>query len=519
MEAIKALLKQVTSYWAGKDKRFKRNAIIIASSVLAVVIILSIILNHVPYATLYTGLNAEDAAAVMQALDEQKESYKVQGDAILVPARDVDKLRMSLSTHVSADFNLEILKQGQGLGTTESQMEDYRKLQLEHDIARAIRTVEGVREARVFLTIPRESQYVLTSSNRDSTASLLLSLESDVELKPLQVRAIALFVQKAVPGLSLDNISIMDSAMQYLEIVEDPEDEPEKSVDQYSMQADVEARLRRQVMALLVPVFGMGRVEAQVNVVLNFDEKVTDSTKFEPVVNDRDGVITSYSKLREQIENGVEPGAEPGVDPNTGIDTYPVVEGTNGNYEKTEEKVNLEVNKINEHLHKQKGWIEKLTVAVVVDNTGMKADLTENVKSLVKNAVGADMENVSVEYMPMRGAQDITEALGAGKGAAAGLSPWLVAAVAGITVLAAVLLSYLYVKSRRKAESAAMQAAALAAQTEAQAEQEEEQQEQGLPDIGIVKDSSAKEQIGKLIELNPELVANLLRSWLADEQE
>jgi flagellar M-ring protein FliF len=311
----------------------------------------------------------------------------------------------------------------------------------------------------------------------------------------------------------------MDSTMQYLQIEEEPKEDPaEQTVDRYAMQSEVQAKLRRQVMALLVPVFGPGRVEAQVNVVLNFDDKTTDSKTFLPVVGDTKGIEVSAEKLREQVVNSREPGAEPGVDPNTGIDTYPAVASNEGTYEKIHEKVNYEVSSIYQHIVEAKGKIEKLSVAVVIDSTGMRADFTENVKNLVMNAVGASMENVSVQYMPMQGAQSFAEALEADKAKAGSLSPWLIAAVAGLVVLALALLSYLYVKSRRKAEEAAMQAAALAVQAEEEAAPVEEEEDE-FPDISIVKDSSAKEQIGKLIELNPELVANLLRSWLADEQE
>jgi flagellar M-ring protein FliF len=518
MEAIKALLKQVTSYWAGKDKRFKRNAIVIASSVLVFVIILTIILNQVPYATLYSGLSGEDASAVMQALDDQKEPYKVKEDAILVPAKDVDKLRMSLSAQVKGGFSLDILKQGQGLGFTESQMEDYRKAQLEENLRKSIMTVKGVKDAFVLLTIPDESQFVLSSSNRDSTASLLLSLDSGVELTPNQVKMIKLFVQNAVPGLTQENISIMDTSMQYLDGGSEAETEFGETGDQFALQSEVEAKLRRQVMALLIPIFGMGRVEAQVNVVLNYDDKTSDSKTFTPVVGDSKGIEVSADRLREQIENGADTAAEPGVDANTGTDTYPVVTGSNGTYEKTEEKVNLEVNSVYQHVQEAKGKIEGLSVSVVIDSTTYKDNLTENVRNLVKNAVGADVGNISVEYMPMQAAQDVAKALNGGTGPA-GMSLGLIAAIGAAAVLVAVFLAYLYAKSRRNAEAAAVQAAVLATQTEAQTEAESPAEGGALPDIGIVKDSSAKEQIGKLIELNPELVANLLRSWLADEQE
>jgi flagellar M-ring protein FliF len=523
MEAIKALLKQITTFWAGKEKRFKRNVIVVAVSVLAAVIVLSVILNQVPYSLLYSGLNAEDASSVMKALDAQNEPFKVSGDAILVPTKDVDKLRMSLSAQVSNTFNIDILKQGQGLGTTESQMNDLRKAQLEYNIQQAIMTVEGVKSARVLLTIPEDSPLVITTNRQNSTASLLLTLNSGVELTSSQVKAIAGFVQKGVPGLTLDNISIMDSNLRSLDI--DGSGEFSSTNDRYALRDEVASKLRKQIMNLLLPIFGIGHVEAQVNVVLNFDDKTTDTKTFTPVVGDREGIAVSSKKLREQIQNGADAGSEPGVDANTGTDTYPAsAVGSNGTYEKTEESVNYEVDSIYQHVQEEKGKIEKLSVSVVIDNTNLKIDLTDNVKNLVKNAVGAASEYISVEYMPMQGAQDLTQALeNENSRIASGekgkqTQTYIIVGAIALPVMLGMLLLYMSGRSRRKAEIAA-QPVELAEQEQIEAQEDLRQMAEELADIQIVQDSGTKEQIGKLIEKNPELVANLLRSWLADEQE
>jgi flagellar M-ring protein FliF len=524
MEAFKALLKQITSFWAGKDKRFKRNAIIIAVAALAVVIVVSVILNQVPYATLYSGLSSEDSAAVMTALDSQKETYKVSGDAIQVPSKDVDKLRLSLSAQVKNSFNLDILKQGEGLGMTEADKADYRKAQLEYDIQNSIKTVTGVSDARVLLTLPESSGLVISSANQDATASLLLTLDPGVELTSAQVKAIKEFVLKAVQGLKMENISAMDSDMQSLDDGGSSDDFGSAN-DQYALQNEVEAKLRQQVMALLLPVFGMGHVETQVNAVLNFDDNTTDSLTYKPVVNDKDGVISSYDKLKEQIVNGADSSGQPGVSSNTGTDTYPATAtGSNGTYEKTEDKVNLEVDTIQQHITEAKGKIQQLSVSVVIDNTNLKTDLTDNVKSLVKNAVGADIGSISVEYVPMQGAQASVQASTNGANQIAqsqktsqNMLYYIIGGVV-LALFAVILLASLYSKSRKTAAEPDRRSSVITENMSAE-EIERQEMENELAAIKIVKDSSAKEQISKLIEKNPELVANLLRSWLADEQE
>lgn len=524
MDAIKALLKQVTTYWSGKDKNFKRNVIIIACALVAVIITVSVLLNHVEYAILYSGLDTQDSAAVISALNSQNVPSIVEGSTIKVPAKDADRLRITLATEITNGFNLDILSQGQGLGVTESQSQEYLRYQIQSDLQNSLRTLKGIKEAKVVLTMPTDSGLVIDQNKRDATAGVILTLDNGYEITNAQAKGIAEFVQKGVPGLKMDNISLMDNYSHILDF--SGSDDSASSSDHYTLQQNVQSNLRKQVMALLLPIFGMGRVEAEVNATLDFDDKITDSTSYTPVVNDKDGVIVSYQKLKEQIVNGSSAGGQPGTASNTGTGTgttsYPAVNVDNGTYEKNEDTVNYEVNQVKQHLEQAKGAIKSLTVSVVIDKTDLKEDLSENVKNLVMNAVGASKDSISVEYMTMQGTQDLQAAAAsdAAKQAEAAKAqqsmPLIIAGAVALVLIVGMVLLFASKRSRKKAETT-QQTAMYTAQAETA--EEMQQAEDGLDAIKIVKDNSAKEQIGKLIEKNPELVANLLRSWLADDQE
>ncbi len=515
MEAIKALLKQIRTFWEGKDKKFRRNVIIVAAVVLAAIIISTILFNQVPYATLYSGMDASDSASVLEALKEQKVEYRVSGDTILVPASQADSLRLSLSSTVKNGFSLDILKQGQGLGMTDGDKQDYRKYQTQDDIRKAILTLKGVKEARVAITMPPESALVINKNNRVATAGVILTMEPGVELTAAQVKSIALFVKNAVPGLSMDNISIMDSNMLNLDVTSSDSAEVAAG-DRYALQYDVQSKLRKQVMALLQPVFGIGRVEAQVNVALDFDAHTIETVKFEPVVG-KEGIVVSMDKLKEQIVNGSgTTGGTTGTDPNTGsgTTTYPAVNVNNGTYEKNAEKINYEINSIKDRLEKEKGSIKSLSVSVVIDNTGTKEDYTDNVKNLVANAVGVDKNLISVEYLPMAGNAALTDALNQDiKTEAASRQMRDLLPIIGIGAAALVVIVAMVLLLSGRKKKAVEESPGLAYAAEAPGSNDDDQ----LDPIKIVRDSGTKEQIGKLIKDNPELVANLLRSWLAEE--
>lgn len=528
MDAIKALLKQIADFWNGKDKRFKRNAIIIASAVLAVVIIMSVLLNQVDYAVLYSDLESGDNATILSALDTQKVNYKVSGTSIYVPAAEVDKLRLSLSTELKNGFSMAILQQGQGLGMSEKEKQVYRNAFLEQNVRNSIKYFDGIDDAQVMITQPDDSALVITADKKYATVGVILTPKPGVELTDEDARAVAMFVTKAVSGVKPENISIMDNAMRIFDITGETKDEEPSANEQLTLTNEVRAKYQQQVMNLLVPIFGMGNVTAQVDVRLDFDTKVTDSVTYTPVV-DKEGIVRNIDKTREKIVNGAgTTGTEPGTTTNTGgTTTYPVANTENGTYEKNTELINYEINEMKEHVEKAKGSIGALTAAVVINKTDDAEDFSEEVRSMVAMALGTTGESVSVNLLPMASAKSeepgtdvVTPAEQQEQN-----SQLRFYIVVGAVVLVLLLAMVLLFTGRKKPAPAAAAVDAMPGMMPemapgmeyASAAEEEEAAE--LAAIELVKDSSAKEQIGRLIEKNPELVANLLRTWLADEQE
>ena len=519
MDAIRTLLKQMQDFWAARDKAFKRIFIVSLSVVLVAIVAAGILLNHTTYAVLFADLADADAGQVMSVLEEQNVDAKVQGNAILVPASEVDKLRMELASegYPKNNFSLDILSQGQGLTSTESDKEDYRKYQLQYNLQNMIKQFSGVADAQVMLTIPQQSSLVIQSNKQDATAAILLTLKDGVEgISQDNINAIYSFVQRSVPGLTPQNISIVDSNMNVLSLP-DEQDGTAAVDDHMALQKSTQDKLQQQVMALLMPIFGMGKVQAQVAVTLDFDKHTTDSEKFEPSVNNKDGVIVSIDKLRESIVNGDVGNVETGTDTNTGTAEYPVVNTDNGTYEKNTEKINYEINTIKDHLEAAQGTVKNLTVSVAIDNTGAADDYTDIVTDLVAGTVGTDKSNVTVRYIPMSGTTSLTDAMKSQQDAAASAAKsalirnYVILGVVAALILIAMLLIYRLLHPKPiavPAEAGAMEGTEFLDGMEVDREADE---------LGVLKDSETRAQLGKFIETNPELAANLLRSWLSEE--
>ncbi len=521
METIKNLWKQIAAYWTGKDKGFQRAVIVAASVTLVAIVVATLLLTHTSYAVLYTDLDDADAGDVMTVLEEKGVDAKVEADTILVPAEEVDRLRMELASegYPKNSFSLDILSQGQGLTSTESDKQDYRRYQIQYNLQNTIKQFSGVADAQVMLTIPEDSSLVIESNKQNATAAILLTLDGKDKLSDENVQAIINFVQKSVPGLTAENISIVDNNMNVLDVSEAGETD---TSDHYALQQSVQDRLQQQVMALLMPIFGVGKVQSQVAVTLDFDAHTTDTVKFEPSVDGKDGIVKSIETLREDIVNGAASSDTAGTDSNTGTTTYPVVSTDNGTYAKNTEKISYEINSIKEHIEKEKGAIKNLSVAVAIDSTDATEDYTDTVTKLVANTVGVDSQYVTVQYIPMSGVASANEAAAEAQAAqqsavlAQHIRDYVVIGVVAGLILAAMLLLF---RALRPRPAVVLAEGPMGGMPEEGEEfLEELSEEEAAEAINLVKDSETRNQLGKFIETNPELAANLLRSWLSDEE-
>lgn len=521
MDAIRKLFGQINGFWSGKSKTFQRNVIIGAVAAVAVIAILSAVLTHVDYVPLYNNLTSEDSGQLLSTLESMGVSARVSGTSVEVPSDQRDRLRMEL---VDQGFpknskNLDIVSQGQGIMMTDKDKQVYVKAQLEQDIRNALKTATGIKDAYVNLTMAENTNSVLSDNKTDARASVVLTLDGG-ELTAEQIKAVYQLVQKSVANLSMDNISIVDSNMNVLQY-NTGDDSTAGTSDHLTLQKSVQTELQKKVQALLEPLLGAGKVTSQVHVTLDFEDRTTDTEQFSPPAGLNEGLVRSMEKTKETIKNGTAAGAT-GTTPNTGTTTYPTITNDGGNYSKDDQKINYELNTIKEHIVKEKGTVKELSVSVIIDNTDLKTDLTDDVKSLVVTAIGAQADNVTVKSLPMAGSAAVQTMVNtANEQAAAALKAQqmryyiAIGAIAAL-ILVAMLLIFRNRAMARKAEMAAAQALVDVAQREADQEQMDLE---AASAISLVGDSGTKMQIGKFIESNPELVTNLLRSWLADDQE
>src|SRR5262245_53775587 len=161
---------------------------------------------------LYTAMAPEDAAVVVQKLRETAVDYRLSenGSSVLVPSAKLAETRLTLAAAglpKTGRIGFELFDKT-AFGTTDFvEHINYRRA-LEGEIERSMMTLAGVDQARVHLTLSKES--IFLDKQQPAKASVVLKLAPGAHLSPNNVLAIRNLVASAVEGLGPGDVSIVD---------------------------------------------------------------------------------------------------------------------------------------------------------------------------------------------------------------------------------------------------------------------------------------------------------------------
>jgi len=418
MASFREIGNQLFLNFKGSTTGQKIAAVIILAIVLGGLLYLTSLGTKLQYGVLYSGLTEEDAADVVTRLKEERIPYQLSanGSTIMVPASQVHEIRLSLAG--------EGLPRGGGVGleifdkTTLAMTDFVQRLNFQRatqgELARTIRQFQQVEQARVHIATPKESVFI--EDAKPPTASVSVKLRGNEQLSKSQVQAIVHLVASAIPGLTPENIAVVDTTGRLLYRGHDGQDSF-LSGSQLEYQFTVEETLRKKIETMLEEVVGIGHVRARVTAGIDFNRVDYTEENFDP----ESQVVRS-----EQMQNEGNPGGEsivqgiPGVKGElAGSD---VVAGSaalaSGAYQRSNITRNYEINKQTKHVQEASGSISRLSVAVMVDGTYVEivdkegkssiqykprsSEEMQNFEKLVKNAIGysEDRED-KVEVIPM----------------------------------------------------------------------------------------------------------------------
>ncbi len=161
---------------------------------------------------LYSGLSPEDASAIVQKLHEGGVDYKIvnNGTELLAPEDKVPELRLEmagLGLPKTGRIGFEIFDKTNFGITDFAEHVNYRRA-LEGELERSIMAISDVRQARVHVTLPKDS--VFTDARESAKASVLVGLRPGTRLSSPNVIAVENLVSSAVEGLTPEAVSVVD---------------------------------------------------------------------------------------------------------------------------------------------------------------------------------------------------------------------------------------------------------------------------------------------------------------------
>jgi flagellar M-ring protein FliF len=369
------------------------------------------------YAPLYSNMSGQDTAQIVDVLTASDIDFKLNASSgsIMVDQAKLPEARLKLAAQglpgSTSAKGMEMLHGDQGLGTSQFIETARYNHALEAELVRSVESLRSVEKARIHLAIPKQSIFI---RNRiKPSASVVIKLYPGRVLSPGQVDGIVQMVASSIPMLEVSEVAVVDQFGRLL--TQDDDAGMAQTSKQYEYARLLEDNMADRIINLLQPIVGNGKVNAQVAAQLDFAEIESTREAFDP----ERSVIRS-EKISEEKNTSLSrvlgiPGA---------LSNQPPGEGTtdpDGEQEAVDTKVptsqnssstrNFEVDRIISHTNSQVGSIQRLSVAVVIDDKSTTAadgsiektaysdeDIARFVR-LVKETIGFDQnrgDSVSV---------------------------------------------------------------------------------------------------------------------------
>ncbi|MEW6501673.1 MAG: flagellar basal-body MS-ring/collar protein FliF [Thermodesulfobacteriota bacterium] len=409
MAGPKEIFAQIVSVFQGMTTAQKLIGVGVVTVVLGGLVALATLGggDATEYKVLFSGLTQEDAGEVVNRLKEQRIPYKLSedGGAIMVPATQVYEVRLAMAGQGlprGGGVGFEVFDQT-SLGTTDFvQRLNYQRA-LQGELARTIRQFQQVLEARVHIATPKESVFV--EDEKPVTASISVKLRGREQLSQHQVQSIVNLVACAVPGLTPENITLVDTVGRLL-YRKSGDQGGVLSGNQLEYQFKVEETARKKVESMLEEVVGVNRVRASVTADIDFNKKEVTEENFDPEAQ----VVRSEQMLTEEDQRG---GPSPQGIPGAKGELATFAEsgegaGQGSAYKRSNTTKNYEISRQTKHVQDMGGAVKRLSVAVMVDGTYDKSvdkekgttlkykprspEEMQYFEKLVKNAIGFNEE-------------------------------------------------------------------------------------------------------------------------------
>ncbi|HWL26860.1 MAG TPA: flagellar basal-body MS-ring/collar protein FliF [Ureibacillus sp.] len=530
-ERLKKVKTDSTQFWKSRTKKQKGTMIGALVGVILIASVLTYFLTRTTMVPLFTELSVKEVGEIAEVLTAQGTTYEIGpgGTNILVPEGEVDTLKVSLAAQgypESGEINNSFFTTNAGFGMTDNEFEVIRLAATQTELENLIKTIDGIKNAKVMISLPKKGVFV-NDTNQEASAAITLDTEPGHQFSNDQIATLYNLVSKSIPNLSTDNIVITNQYSEYFDL--ESATTGSGSVDsvqgQMEVKKTVERDLQRQVQQMLGTLMGQDKVVVSVTTDIDFKQENRQEKIVQPVDEENMAGIEISAQRITETYTGTNAGAAMGT-PQAGVQednlTYEETANGDGDYERVEETINHDVNRITKEIQESPYKIRDIGIQVAVEppvpddttslSTEVRADIEQILSTIVRTSIDKEaagdlsedqiQEKIVVSVQPFYGneatqVEDVEPVI-----------PWWVWVIGGILVVVIILLVVSLLTSRkRKAEAEEIVVF-------------EEQRDLFVDDINkeIETESTVRrKQLEKMAKEKPEDFAKLLRSWISEE--
>jgi flagellar M-ring protein FliF len=510
MEKLRQFVDKLLVIWSTLEG-WQKLSILFAICGVFVLLVLVIALGSSPsYERIFSNLEISDQAKITDHLRENKIPYRLDTmlNAISVPKDRAADVRLGLAKaglpSGGSTFTYEDIFKIK-TGTPENQRQKIILLALEGELARTLKRLDIVEDAKVHIVIPEPRLFPKVQD--PSSASVILKLRPGFRMNPQQVKAVVNLVAGSVAKLPTEKITVVDTLGNDLTKMIDDESNPTDKISFFrDLERKHEKHLEEKIREILSASFGPTKFVATVRVELDFDKRSSSLKEFIPGGTDK-GVPRSTHTTEETFTGKGEPsGGVPGT--TTNVPGYAISPSTSiSDYAKTEGIINYEItSRVSEEIITP-GGIKRITAAVLIDGE-LEEQQRNDIRKLVSSSIGINEsrgDTIDVQartFIPI--IVDQTK----------GLTPTAIAALIGLVlllILGAVLV-FLWYRKRN-------------AMLEMNKTLQETRHIPTIQEMLTTPDFIAsqgeiqvlEEQIKAYARSNPKEVANLVNEWLSED--
>lgn len=357
-----------------------------------------LILGKVNYVVLFSGLELNSAAAIVEEMDRLGTvKYKLEdgGTTILVDDKIVNDLRIKLAMNGSlpdTTIGFELFD-NQGLMVTDQDRKIMFQRATQGELERTIRALEEVKYARVHLNLAESSLF--EKEVQASSATVVIELEPGKTLTTPQVEGILSLVSGAVKNLPKENVTVLDTNANLLSApfqADQGDAAANATADQGEIIDRIESKIAGNLTELLEKALGRDKVIVTVLAEVNFDHEEISKVIYgdSPVVKNRQ---ESFSG--EGIKSFISEGP---IDNNT---QNLIMQDDTGAIQTYDAYTEYEVDRTEISSIKAVGVLSRLNVSVVYDGS-MSPQMKTSIQDMVSAAAGIDPERgdqINIEGM------------------------------------------------------------------------------------------------------------------------